>query len=108
MGTRANGWTEFIAEVAPEDAPLIGQKKHVPYYIAGTLKDAELSEAARRQKGLSAEQSAIGKARSGSHIASLGPVLFLDDDGDVFAREAPTAGVRRSCIGLQLTFLMGS
>jgi hypothetical protein len=66
---------------------LIGQKKHVPYYIAGTLKDAELSEAARRQKGLSAEQNAIGKARSGSHIASLGPVLLLDDDGDVFARE---------------------
>ena len=83
-----NGWTEFIAEVAPEAAPLIGQKKHVPYYIAGTLKDAELSDAARRQKGLSAEQSAIGKARSGSHIASLGPVLFLDDDGDVFARES--------------------
>src|SRR5262249_36874157 len=34
-------WQELIAEIAPDPAPVIAEKKHVPYYIAGTLKDAE-------------------------------------------------------------------
>jgi Primase C terminal 2 (PriCT-2) len=80
-----NGWTEFIAEIAPETAPLSGQKKHVQYYVSGQLKEAELKEGGCRQLGV--KQGTVGKQRSSAHIASLGPVLFLDDDGDVFARE---------------------
>ena len=36
------GWTAFCKEIAPDPAPVIAQKKHVPYLIAGTLKEAEL------------------------------------------------------------------
>ena len=37
-----NGWTEAISEIAPSDlAAVVPEKKDVPYYIGGTLKDAE-------------------------------------------------------------------
>ena len=82
------GLSGIAAEIAPEPPPIIERKDQVPYYIAGTLKDAELKNATLRAQKLSRGQSTIGKQRSSSHIETLGPALFLDDDGDVFAREA--------------------
>src|SRR5262249_52471845 len=35
------GWRELVAEIAPSPAPVIAEKQHVRYYIAGTLKQAE-------------------------------------------------------------------
>ena len=82
------GRTALIREIAPDPAPVFVHKNQVPYYIAGTLKEAELKNQKLRKCRLRRGQSTIGKQRSGSHIQSLGPALFLDDDGDVFAREA--------------------
>ena len=82
-----SGWSEFVNEVAPDPAPVIERKEHVPYYIAGSLREAELINAKLREQRLAKGQSTIGKQRSASHVDTLGPAVFLDDDGDVFARE---------------------
>lgn len=83
-----NGWSAFVAEIAPDPAPVIERKDRVPYYIAGTLKEAELINERLREQRLRNGQSTIGKQRSSGHIETLGPALLLDDDGDVLAREA--------------------
>jgi hypothetical protein len=82
------GRSEFLHEIAPDPAPVIERKDRVPYYIAGTLKEAELLNTKLREQRLKNGQSTIGKQRSGAHIQALGPALLLDDDGDVFSREA--------------------
>ena len=82
-----SGWSAFIDEIAPDPAPVIERKDQVPYYIAGTLTEAELINVKLREQRLSKGQSTIGKQRSSAHIGTLGPALFLDDDDDVFARE---------------------
>ena len=64
------------------------RKDQVPYFIAGTLKEAELKNPKLRERRLKKGQSTIGKQRSGAHIDTLGPALLMDDDGDVFRREA--------------------
>jgi hypothetical protein len=96
------GWQEFIAEVAPEltgVAPnqMIWRKENVPYFIAGTLIEAEFVaktlEQARREGG-----PTVGKQRSSKHIATLGPAIFFDDDGDVFARETRLRALKVAAI----------
>jgi hypothetical protein len=82
-----SGWSAFVEEIAPDPAPVIERKEKVPYYIAGTLREAELINAKLREQRLINGQSTIGKQRSSAHIETLGPVLLLDDDTDVFARE---------------------
>lgn len=82
-----SGWLEFIEEVMPDPAPIFQTKKRVPYFIAGTLKEAELVNEKLREERLKNGRSTIGKQRSSRHIDSLGPAVFLDDDVDVFARE---------------------
>lgn len=81
------GWSEFLDEVAPQPAPVITSKDKVPYYVAGTLKEAELVNQKIRERLIRDGKSTIGKQRSGAHIHSLGPALLFDDDGDVFSRE---------------------
>jgi hypothetical protein len=81
------GWSAFVEEIAPDPAPVIERKDQVPYYIAGTLKEAELINKKLREKRIAKGQSTIGKQRSAAHVETLGPALFLDDDGDVFERE---------------------
>jgi hypothetical protein len=82
------GWSEFVQEIAAEPAPVIERKDQVPYYIAGTLKEAELINSKLREQRLKEGLSTVGKQRSGAHIATLGPAILMDDDGDVFARES--------------------
>jgi hypothetical protein len=82
------GWTKFVQETAPDPAPVFDRKDMVPYYIAGTLKEAELKNLKIRERRLKKGQSTVGKQRSGAHIDTLGPGLLMDDDGDVFGREA--------------------
>ena len=85
------GWSAFIDVVAPTPAPVVQEKKDVPYVIAGTLRGAPLSKAAQAELHRAGKDAEIGKARSNKHIASLGPAFLLDDDvvdGDVFDREA--------------------
>ena len=60
----------------------------MPYVIGGTLQEAPLSEAARKELRRLGKDAETGKARSNKNIPSLGPGLLLDDDGDVLAREA--------------------
>jgi hypothetical protein len=82
------GWSAAINAVAPTPPPIIKNKSDVPYVIAGELKEAVLSNAARdqlREAGINAE---TGKARSNDCVAFQGPAFLLDDDGDVLAREA--------------------
>jgi hypothetical protein len=77
---------ECLARLAPpEPAKVIVQKNRVPYAIAGVLKEAETINKLRAER-IAAGLPTIGKQRSSGHIASLGPLLILDDDGDVFAR----------------------
>jgi hypothetical protein len=83
-----SGWSAFVEEVAPDPAPVIERKDQVPYYVGATLKEAELKNARLREQRQRQGQSTIGKQRSSAHIEALGPALFLDDDGDVFARES--------------------
>jgi hypothetical protein len=82
------GWSAFINAIAPTPAPVVVEKKDVPYVIGGTLQEAPLSEAARKELRRLGKDAETGKARSNKHIPSLGPGLLLDDDGDVLAREA--------------------
>jgi hypothetical protein len=81
------GLTALLQEIAPEPAPVVERKDRVRYYIAGTLKEAELKNQRLRERRLKTGQSTVGKQRSGAHIDTLGPALLLDDDGDVFTRE---------------------
>jgi hypothetical protein len=84
------GWSAFIDAVAPTPAPVVQEKKDVPYVIAGTLQ-APLSNAAQSELHRAGKDAEIGKVRSNKHVASLGPAFLLDDDivdGDVFDREA--------------------
>jgi hypothetical protein len=81
------GRTALLKEIAPEPAPVVERKDRVRYYIAGTLKEAELKNQRLRERRLKKGQSTVGKQRSGAHIDTLGPALLLDDDGDVFTRE---------------------
>jgi hypothetical protein len=81
------GRTALLREIAPEPAPVVERKDKVAYYIAGTLKEAELKNRKLRERRLKKGQSTVGKQRSGAHIDTLGPALLLDDDGDVFTRE---------------------
>lgn len=81
------GWTSLLQEISPEPAPVVERKDQVRYYIAGTLKEAELKNQKLRERRLQKGQSTVGKQRSGAHIDTLGPALLLDDDGDVFTRE---------------------
>ncbi len=81
------GRTALLKEIAPEPAPVVERKDRVRYYIAGTLKEAELKNQTLRERRLKKGQSTVGKQRSGAHIDTLGPAFLLDDDGDVFARE---------------------
>jgi Primase C terminal 2 (PriCT-2) len=92
------GWSAFVEEVAPDPAPVIERKDRVSYYIAGTLKEAELINKKLREKRLSKGQSTIGKQRSSAHVETLGPALFLDDDGDVFAREGSLRALRAAAV----------
>jgi hypothetical protein len=82
------GWSDFVQEIAPDPAPVFDRKDKVPYYIAGTLKEAELKNPKLRERRLKKGQGTVGKQRSGAHIDTLGPALLMDDDGDVFEREA--------------------
>jgi hypothetical protein len=82
------GWSTFIDAVAPTPAPIVREKKDVPYVIAGTLQEAPLSKAAKLELRRVGKNAETGKARSNAHVASLGPGLLLDDDGDVLTREA--------------------
>jgi hypothetical protein len=82
------GVQELADKIAPTPAPVIARKDEVPYYICGTLKDAELANKRLRQERQRKGQSTIGRQRSSAHISTLGPALLLDDDGDVFARLA--------------------
>jgi hypothetical protein len=85
------GWSAFINAITPTPAPIVQEKKDVPYVIAGTLQDAPLSKAAQSELQRAGKDAVIGKARSNKHTASLGPAFLLDDDtidGDVFDREA--------------------
>jgi hypothetical protein len=88
-----SGWSEFLEEVAPDPAPVFECKDRVPYYIAGTLREDELINEKLREERLKKGQSTIGKQRSAGHIETLGPAVFLDDDGDVFAREVALRGL---------------
>ena len=81
------GRAALLQEIAPESAPVVERKDQVRYYIAGTLKEAELKNQRLRERRLKKGQSTVGKQRSGAHIDTLGPALLLDDDGDVFTRE---------------------
>jgi hypothetical protein len=80
------GLQALADEIAPTPAPVIARKDQVPYYIGGCLKDAELTNRRLREERQRKGQSTIGRQRSSAHIDSLGPAIFLDDDGDVFAR----------------------
>ena len=87
----AREWTckglhELADEIAPTPAPIFARKEDVPYYIAGVLRDAELTNKRLREERQRKGQSTVGRQRSSAHIGSLGPALLLDDDGDVFAR----------------------
>ena len=82
------GWSAFIDAIAPKTPLIAKQKPDVPYVIAGPLQEAPLSKAAQEQLREAGINAATGKARSNKHIPSLGPGFLLDDDGDVFAREA--------------------
>jgi hypothetical protein len=85
------GWSAFVDAIAPTPAPVVPEKKDVPYVIAGTLQEAPLSKAAQAELHRVGKDAEIGKARSNKHIPSLGPAFLLDDDtvdGDVFDREA--------------------
>jgi hypothetical protein len=85
--TTCLGWSNLLQEVAPDPAPIFQQRDTIPYYIAGILKEAELVNEKIRAERVQKGQSTIGKQRSSACIDTLGPALFLDDDGDVFARE---------------------
>jgi hypothetical protein len=89
----SSGWSEFLNEIAPNPAPAIERKDRLPYYIAGTLREAELINEKLRAQRLAKGQSTVAKQRSSSHIESLGPAVLLDDDGDVFARELTLRGL---------------
>ena len=43
VGKPCAGWTAFCKEIAPTPHQCIAQKDRVPYFIAGTLKEAEQS-----------------------------------------------------------------
>jgi hypothetical protein len=96
------GWQELIVEVAPEltgTAPdqMIYRKENVPYFIAGTLIEAELIGKTLEQ-ALKEGRHTFGKQRSSKHVAALGPAFFFDDDGDVFARETRLRALRVAAI----------
>jgi hypothetical protein len=80
------GLQALADEIAPTPAPAIARKEQVPYYIGGALKDAELTNKRLREERQRKGQNTIGRQRSSAHIERLGPAIFLDDDGDVFAR----------------------
>ena len=80
------GLQELADEIAPRPAPIFARKEDVPYYVAGSLRDAELTNKRLREERQRKGQSTVGRQRSSAHIGSLGPALLLDDDGDVFAR----------------------
>jgi hypothetical protein len=94
----AVGWHAFVCEIASDPAPIVQSKDAVSYFIAGTLRDAELVNAKLRASRLAKGQSTIGRQRSSAHIASLGPAIFLDDDGDVFAREPALHVFGAACV----------
>jgi hypothetical protein len=81
------GWSAFVEEVAPNPAPVIGRKDQVPYYIAGSLREAELINPKLREERIRKGQTTVAKQRAAAHIETLGPALLLDDDQDVCARE---------------------
>jgi hypothetical protein len=87
----------FLREIAPDPAPVIGDKAAVPYFIGGTLKDAELVNVKIRATRLAKSLGTIGKQRSSAHIASLGPAILLDHDGDVFGREEALRASGAAC-----------
>ncbi len=101
------GWSALLKEIAPDPAPTVELKDKVPYYIAGTLKEAELKNQKLRERRLKNGQSTVGKQRSGSHIETLGPALFMDDDGDVFARE-PALQALGSAAAIYSSYSFGS
>src|SRR5262249_839735 len=59
-----SGWPAFVEEVAPVSPPVIERKDQVPYYIAGTLKEAELKNERLREQRQKQGRSTIGKQRS--------------------------------------------
>jgi hypothetical protein len=90
------GWSAYVNAIAPTPAPVVQEKKDVPYVIAGTLQEAPLSKAAQEELRKAGKDAVIGKARSNKHTASFGPAFLLDDDvidGDVFDREAKLKAV---------------
>ena len=93
----AVGRHAFLREIAPDPAPVIGDKAAVPYFIGGTLKDAELVNVKIRADRLAKGLSTIGKQRSSAHVASLGPAILLDHDGDVFGRETALRALGAAC-----------
>ena len=58
------GRTALLQEIAPDPAPVVARKDRVPYYIAGTLKEAELKNQRLRERRLKTGQSTVGKQRS--------------------------------------------
>jgi Primase C terminal 2 (PriCT-2) len=80
------GLSALADELAPTPAPVIERKDQLPYYIAGTLKDAEITNKRVREERQRAGRSTIGRQRSSAHIDNVGPAVLLDDDNDVFAR----------------------
>jgi hypothetical protein len=60
------GVTAFAQEVAPDPTPIIEDKDRVPYYIAGTLRDAELINAKLRDARIAEGLNTVGKQRSGT------------------------------------------
>ena len=81
-----SGWLEAVNKLAPDPAPVIKLKEHVPYFMACTLREADFV-GKTLEKAEKAGRSTFGKQRSGSHVKSLTSIILLDDDGDVSARE---------------------
>jgi hypothetical protein len=79
-----SGRSAFTEEIAPDPAPVIDRKEDVPYYIAGTLREAEFV-GKTRERAIERGEHTVGKQRSSAHIEVLGPAVLLDHDGDVLA-----------------------
>ena len=85
-------------EIAPDHAAVIAQKDRVPYFIAGTLKEAELNKGRLRATRRKAEAPSASSGQQRTSHRS-GQLFILDDDRDVFARDIKAEGawlVRRN------------
>ena len=60
------GLQELADEIAPTPAPIFTRKEDVPYYIAGVLRDAELTNKRLRQERQREGQSTVGRQPRGA------------------------------------------